>query len=395
MIADTAPDLAALRAAYASFLNASEGRILLTGHSHQAWPDVAKDALARSFDDAARFADDKWSEAVFPTIERVGQKILTRMGFAPTDAITFGKSTHELGFRLITCLPTRDRPRIVTTQSEFHSLRRQLQRLEEEGFEIVWVESRPREGLTERLIQAITPGTALVAFSTVLFEDAYVVEDLGAIFARAAEVGAIALADAYHAFNVVPLVWGAAGEGAFVTAGGYKYASFGEGMCWLRVPPGCSLRPVYTGWFAEFGDLTKAPSGRVAYADGNARFAGATFDPSSVYRAEAVLDHWDRFGLSPAHLRAISTRQTTRILAALDAAGLGEQVMSARDPARRGGFVAVRVSDGDTTTAALRQKNVFVDARRNVVRLGPAPYLEDAEIDRGVEAFIDVVRGQV
>src|SRR6516164_4940524 len=100
---DRVDDLPALRAAYASFL--ASGRILLTGHSHQAWPDVARDALAEAFDDAARFVDDKWDAAVLPRVQAVGERVLARMGFDPGDAIAFGRSTHELVFRLLTCLP--------------------------------------------------------------------------------------------------------------------------------------------------------------------------------------------------------------------------------------------------------------------------------------------------
>src|SRR5262245_31255592 len=91
------PDLPALRAAYSHFLRPD--RILLTGHSHQAWPDVSRDALIRLFDDAARLVDDKWSAAVFPKCEAVGRGILERMGFDPGDPIALGKSTQELVFR--------------------------------------------------------------------------------------------------------------------------------------------------------------------------------------------------------------------------------------------------------------------------------------------------------
>src|SRR5512138_1712527 len=92
------PDLPKLRAAYSHFLR--PGRVLLTGHSHQAWPDVARDAMIQLFDDAARLVDDKWSAAVFPKCDAVGRAILSRMGFDPGDPIAFGKSTHELVFRL-------------------------------------------------------------------------------------------------------------------------------------------------------------------------------------------------------------------------------------------------------------------------------------------------------
>ena len=46
-------------------------------------------------------------------------------------------------------------------------------------------------------------------------------------------------------------------------------------------------------------------------------------------------------GLTPARLRAISTRQTRRIIEGLDAAGLRDAVVSPRDDDRRAGFVGV------------------------------------------------------
>jgi selenocysteine lyase/cysteine desulfurase len=386
-VIDRADDLPALRAAYARFL--ASGRILLTGHSHQAWPDVARDALAECFDDAARFVDDKWEAAVFPKAKAVGEGILARMGFDPGDDIAFGKSTHELVYRLLTCLPLAERPRVVTTTSEFHSLRRQLTRLEEEGVRVAWVDARPREALVDRLLEALVPGTAMLAMSAVLFDDGYVVPRLGEIAARALDVGAIVIVDAYHAFNVVPIDWGPERDRLFVTAGGYKYAQFGEGMCWLRVPRGSTLRPVYTGWYADFGVLSRPKDGRVAYGQGGARFSGATYDPSSIYRAHAVLAHFDRFGLTVDRLRAISTRQTRRILDRLDARGLAGAILSSRDDARRGGFVTVRAPGADAVVQRLRARGVLVDARNEAVRIGPAPYLTDEEIDRGTDAVAD------
>ena len=52
-------------------------RTLLTGHSHQAWPDCALEGLTRCFQDAAEHADDKWGRA-FETAERVRRGIAVR-----------------------------------------------------------------------------------------------------------------------------------------------------------------------------------------------------------------------------------------------------------------------------------------------------------------------------
>ncbi len=379
-----------LRDAYRRFL--SDDRILLTGHSHQAWPDVAREAQLAVFDDAARAVDDKW-DRIFDIAGEVGRGILTRMGFDAGDDIAFGESTHALVYRLLSTLRPHERPRVVTTSGEFHSLHRQLSRLGEEGVEVVWVDA-PRPQLAARLCEAITPGTALVALSAVLFEDAWIQTEIGDIAARAHEVGAIPLIDAYHAFNVVPLDWGSARDALYVCAGGYKYAAFGNGICWLRIPAGCDLRPVYTGWFADFGALSDArdPSRPVRYAAGGMRFAGATFDASALYRARAVLGHWDRFGLDVPALRQISTRQTRRIIERLDAGGAGSDILSSRDDARRGGFVTVRHPRAGALVTELRRRNVWVDARGERLRLGPAPYLRDDEIDRGVDALLEVVR---
>ncbi|MEP7125108.1 MAG: hypothetical protein ABJE95_29530, partial [Byssovorax sp.] len=101
--------------------------------------------------------------------------------------------------------------------------------------------------------------------------------------------------------------------------------------------------------------------------------------------------HWERFGLTVPRLRAISLRQTRRILGILDAHGRGADVAAARDDDRRGGFVAVRHASAGAVVARLRAAGVFADARRDLLRLGPAPYLTDAEIDRGTLAAIEAI----
>ncbi|MDW8247773.1 MAG: aminotransferase class V-fold PLP-dependent enzyme, partial [Myxococcales bacterium] len=351
-------DLDAFRGCYTAFLRPD--RILLTGHSHQAWPNVVREAQARYFDDSAAWVDDKWSQAIFPKVERVSQEILRRMGFPEQDALAFGRSTHELIFRLMSCLRWSERPRVVTTTSEFHSLYRQLSRLSEEGVEVVWVDGWPRTSLAERLLDAITPRTAMVALSGVFFEDAFVFREIGTVLEKAAAVGALPLVDLYHSFNVVPLDLGPAAAQTFVTSGGYKYAQFGEGICWLRVPPGCTLRPAYTGWFADFAALSQERTpGVVSYGSGAARFAGATFDASAFYRAEAVLNHFHRFSLGVEELRAISLRQTALLAEALAGAA---DLVSPADPKMRGGFLSLRVRGAERAVRMLRERGVFVDA---------------------------------
>jgi len=380
--ASTAFDVRSFRAAYSRFLR--DDRVLFTGHSHQAWPDVAREAALEAYDDAAAFVDDKWGKAIFPKLGSVGRAVLRRLGFPESDPITFGKSTHELVTRLLSCFRLADRPTVVTTTGEFHSLHRQLSRLAEEGLRVTWVDATERASLAERLIAAIEPGTSLVAFSAVLFEDGYILPRLGEIVTKAVEAGAVPLVDAYHAFNTVPIAWGPCQEQLFVTAGGYKYAQLGEGVCFLRSPRQTHLRPADTGWFANFEALAHERTTSVEYGAGGDRFSGATFDATSFYRADAVLRHWDKFGLDVAALRAISLRQTRRIIERIEEAGLGERIVSSRDDERRGGFVAFRSEAASAVVDRLRERGVFTDSRGDLLRIGPAPYMTEEEIDRGM-----------
>jgi len=375
-------DPASLREHYRAFLG-SHDRVLLTGHSHQAWPDVAREGQLRAWDDAARLVDDKW-EAAFAAAERVRGGVAQRIG-VHADEIALGASTHELVARFLSALDLRARPRIVTSRGEFHSAHRQLTRLAEAGLDVVFVEPTPQGTLASRIASEVNERTSAVIVSSVLFETSSIVPGLAALAARARSLGAEVLIDAYHAFGVVPFAAPDLGAHAFVVAGGYKYAQWGEGNCFLRVPPSCALRPVYTGWFSDFAHLS-APrdASRIGYGSRPAdRFAGSTYDPTSHYRAAAVLDFFDAHALTIPKLRALSVRQTQRLIDGLD----GLDVLTPRTAEGRGGFVAVRMPNASTVVAALRSRGIFVDARGEVLRLGPAPYVTDAEIDRALTAL--------
>ena len=369
-------------------------RLLLTGHSHQAWPDVGFEAQQRAWLDAADYVDDKWEQAAV-------QAARVREGFArllgdSADRVALGQNTHELVTRWLSALPLRARPRIVTTDGEFHSMRRQFDRLAEEGLPVVTVPARPAETLADRLQAAVDDRTACVCVSSVLFKTAEIVPGLDRVAAACERHGAALLVDAYHHLNVIPFDLDALGlEDAFVTGGGYKYCQLGEGNGFLRVPPNCRLRPVLTGWFAEFESREQAgvPQ-RVAYGGGAAAFAGATYDPTSHYRAAAVFAFHREQALTPEALHRINRRQMARLMGSFEALALPRDVAHVEPmaEARRGGFLAIRIPDARTVADALRERGVFSDARGSVLRLGPAPYLRDDQLEDAVRALGEVLR---
>ena len=153
-------------------------RLFLTGHSHQAWPDVAREGQLDAWQDAAEHADLKWVRA-FAKAERLREGV-RRLLADPGAPVALASNTHELVLRFLSALPLRERPKLVSTDGEFHTLRRQLGRLGEEGLEVVRLPARPAETLVERLA-AEAPGASAVLVSAVLFEDSRIVPELPAL----------------------------------------------------------------------------------------------------------------------------------------------------------------------------------------------------------------------
>src|SRR5437868_12805830 len=88
-------------------------RLLLTGHSHQAWPDIGFEGQVAAWNDAAELVDDKWERA-FAKADRVRQGYAALLSAAP-DEIALGASTFELMTRFLSALPLAERPRLVST----------------------------------------------------------------------------------------------------------------------------------------------------------------------------------------------------------------------------------------------------------------------------------------
>lgn len=375
-------------------------RLLLTGHSHQAWPDAGFEGQRRAWLDAAEYVDAKWERAfaVADAVREGFARLLGDPGAAPD--IALGQNTHELVVRFLSALRLDDRPRLVTTDGEFHSIRRQLDRMaEDESVELVKVPWEPVDTLAGRIADAVDTRTAAVMVSCISFRNAQIMPGVAEVARACDRAGAELLVDAYHALGAVPFSIGDLElDRAFIVGGGYKYLQLGEGNCFMRVPPACVLRPVITGWFAEFdaleaaGDATVVPFG----ARGASRFAGSTYDPTSHYRAAAVFDYFQGRGLTPQLLRDVSRHQVGLLAERFDALD-ADHALVTRDRAVAldglGAFLTLTSPRAADLCTALAERGVSTDVRGDALRLGPAPYLCDAQLHAAADALADVLKG--
>jgi len=366
---------------FARSLEAAPDRLHFAAHSHHLWPDATREAQLAAWEDAARLADHKWDRA-FEVMGEAQAHVAAELGLPSPDTIAFAPNTHDFLVRLVSALGRRP-VRLLSTDGEFHSFRRQAARWLEAGdVELEVVPIEPWADFADRFVGRARAGDHdLIFVSHVFFKTGRVLDRLAELAELASPQGPWLVIDGYHGFMALPTDLSRVSARAFYTAGGYKYAMAGEGCAFLHAPPSFGPRPTVTGWFAEFEDLT-APPGRVGYAPDARRFLGATFDPSGVYRLAAVFRLLRSEGLTTAAIAAHVGALQDRFLDALPGPLAGAELLNPAAGGPRARFLAFRHADAPRWKAALDRANVVTDVRDDVLRIGFGLYHDDADIDR-------------
>ena len=368
-------------------LGADPARLHFAAHSHHLWPDSSFAGQVAAWNDAARLADGKWDKIMDEVWPEAQAHVASELGCKDPSAIVFSSNTHDFLVRLITAAPARGSAplRVLTSSGEFHSARRQFARWAEAGWiELDMIAVDPFDSFSDRFLEGASQGDhALIFVSQVLFGS-------GRIFDRVAELAAIArpegpwvVIDGYHAFMAIGQPFGAeASDSAFYLGGGYKYAMSGEGCAFLHAPRGFGPRPPVTGWFAEFEDLS-LPAGSVGYAQDSSRFMGATFDPSGLYRFNAVQRTLADNGLTTAVMSAHIARLHAQFLAAIGNLALaGAELLNPLGAAQHARFLAFCSPDAQRWHEELKAKNCITDVRGDVLRIGFAIYHDEKDVEQ-------------
>lgn len=357
-------------------LAAAPGRLHFAAHSHHLWPDASFAGQIEAWDDAARLADHKWDRVFGEVIPTAQRHIAAELRLPDPATIAFAPNTHELLVRIVSALPM-PRPRVLASNGEFHSFRRQSLR---------WAEAGRIDLTTVPLGEVVERAEAgqfdLIFASQVQFNAGRVLEGIERLAALARPEGPWVVIDGYHGFMATPTDLSAVADRLFYLSGGYKYAMAGEGVCFLHAPPGFAPRPEFTGWFAAFDDLA-GKQGGVGYAPDGRRFLGSTFDPSGLYRFNAVQRMLASEGLTTARISAHCDALKARFLAAAPLPGLA--LIS--DPRAR--YLAFQGAAAPALYAMLHGRNVVTDLRDDVLRIGFAIYQDAGDVD----ALLAILKG--
>lgn len=372
-------------------LSLAPERLHFAAHSHHLWPDVSFEAQQKAWIDANIHADNKWDLLFGQVIPQAQANVAKELGLPSPDSLVFSSNTHDFLLRLFSGFEKKP-VRILATDGEFHSFRRQAERWQEAGEAVVTrIPLAPFDTFAERFVAAAREAQHdWIMVSQVFFRTGGVFDRFEDLADLARPEGPWVLVDGYHGFMATPTDLSKVADRIFYVAGGYKYAMAGEGACFLHAPPDFCPRPVVTGWFAEFGDLSGPPGG-VQYRSDGGRFWGATFDCSALYRFNAVRGMLADQGLTTAdvaaHARALAQQFQTAVQS--EQAGVLDQaeILNPVDAdAPRARFLALRHADAKAWQARLLEADIVTDVRDDVIRFGFGLYQDEADVARLIAA---------
>jgi kynureninase len=365
--------------------------VYMISHSLGAMPARTRDRLQEYADIWASRGIRAWEEGWWNMPVTVGDLIGKIIGAGPGEVVMH-QNVSIAQSMIASCFNwSGKRNKVVMEEMNFTTNVYIYHAWERLGARLVTVPSR--DGIRvpiEDLLAAIDEETLLVPISHVIFLSSYI-QDLKAIVERAHSVGAMVMADIYQSAGTVPINVKEL-DVDFATGGSVKWLCGGPGAGYLYVRPDLvsRLEPMMTGWMAHRHPFS-FEGGPIEYADDMFRFLNGSPNIPGLYAARSGYEIVGEVGVD--RIREKSIRQTTRLIELAEEAGFA--VNTPKNPAERGGTVAIDVPEGHAVTKELLRRDFLVDYRpRAGIRVAPHFYTKDEELDLTV-AEIKKILGSV
>jgi kynureninase len=319
----------------------------------------------------------------------IGDKLGLLLGARPGQVVVSGETTSTTLFNALVaaCRLRDDRPVLLIEADSFPTglyiagsvtrlLGRRLVVESREGFDAF---------LAEQGKQVAAAIAAPVDFRT------GELREIGPTTALCHAAGAVSVWDLSHAAGVLPTELDS-NEVDLAVGCGYKYLGGGPGApAFLYVAE--RLQSIVdfplTGWHGHAAPFQMAPE--FVPADGIDRARTGTPPLLSLVGLNHALDPLVKAGIHALHWRSQDLGKF--FLTCIP--GLLSQLVSPRDPDRRGGHLALRVPDAEKVELELADRGVLVDARPpDLIRFAFAPlYVTHDQVWRAAHELCQAVKG--
>lgn len=353
--------------------------------SHGPRLDSALEAAAAYLDSWGREGMD-W-EAWMAEVEAARASFAGLIHADPDDVAVLSSVSHATAAVASALDFWSGRPGVAVTRAEFPTVAHVWLAQRPRGAEIDWVPVRDGVVPPEGYEAAVTDRTLLVSACHGYYQTGFK-QELGPIVELAHQRGALVYVDAYQTLGTCPVDVKALGVD-FLASGCLKYLMGVPGIAFLYVRPGVAerLEPGVTGWFGRAEPFSFRED-ELTWARGGRRFDGGTPPVPSAYPARAGIDAIRSLG--PDAIRAWTEVLSDRLVRGGRDRGL--DLLGPDDPARRTPSTAFRVpGDSHRVQAALRERGVLASARGPAIRLAPHFYTTPDEVDRALEALVEVL----
>ncbi len=383
---DDADPLAGLRERF----SLPQGTIYLDGNSLGALPRAVPERMARVVaEEWGRDLITSWNRHDWIDLpRRVGDRIAPLIGAAPGTVIVADSTSVNIFKLLAVALGRRPGRKVVVTETgNFPTdvyMAGGIARLMGEGREV-------RLADAAGLAAAIRDDVAVVLLTEVNYRTGAKL-DMAALTAHAHAQGALVIWDLCHSAGAFPIDL-AGCDADFAVGCGYKYLNGGPGApAFAYVAPAHQpgLTQPLSGWLGHRAPFSFAE----AYepAEGNDARRVGTPPLLSMSALDAALDAFDGVDLAAVRQKADALFElfTTEVAARCPEL----ELLTPREPARRGTQVSLRHPEAYAVMQALIARGVIGDFREpDIMRFGLTPlYLSFADIARAAEILGEVMQ---
>ncbi|MDB5099779.1 MAG: Aminotransferase, class superfamily [Cyanobacteria bacterium RYN_339] len=360
-----------------------ENQVYFLNNAMGAAPRTLQGKVDRYVHEQLTLGERGW-DVWWPWVQTEADRVAGFIG-APAGSVVFGMGVTELLHRFVSALAPG---KVVTSALDFPSVGYAWQGWASRGTRVVVVPSPDGADPDEAaIIAAIDQETTVVSISLATYCSGALL-DVARIAARARQVGAIVIVDAFQAYGVVPIDVQALGADVLIS-GTRKFGLGASESAFMYVRPALAdqLAPVAVGWFGHREPFAFVPE--LVPAAGSQRFNVGTPMVLPHYAASAGLDVLLEVGI--AAIREASLALTGRLIARADELGLA--VATPREPGRRAGVVCLKFPQADPVHRQLNAEGFACSYRpTSGLRLGPHFFNTAAEADRLMDRLGELSR---
>jgi len=392
-----------------------------------AWGKVAPQAgvaMAKRLYALYQIGNPYWDALYGEIMPEAAEHITHLLKADPSCSVEFGHNSHELFFKLFSIKLEQvikgnsKTVRILTSDTEFYSLTRQLNRMSKfDCIEITAVKAEPSETFAARCIEAATSSKhgfdfVMVSQCTYLTQATLIpdIQDfLQSMRAALPLVGPdtdpvcnpLIIVDGYHSFGALPIEVGLLPPCTFFLSGVLKHVASGPNCAFILVPPSIELKPLVTGWLADptvLGPESEGVGlGMVAnYFPGLALQGSTPAFGNALLLFNETMRRWKEGGLSVdfAHRHVVSLQETFLSNLATSGPLSCSTLVNPSPPEVRSHTISFNVGDTSLTKKLVEtlasDHNIEVDARRGFLRVGFGLNHNSDDVDKLIHAVKDV-----